>query len=163
MLEGIELGEVGRKIGDNFTETGFMRLNEISIPRNWMLMKNQKVTKKGEYVKKTKGESSDKIQYSTMLSIRAALVIGAGYKLATGVCIAARYSVVRQQGFKDTENVATRFDSELSILDYQVQLYRILKQISIAYAFVFTGKFLSEKFNKIRSNFSADPESTDLS
>ena len=42
-LPGIQVGEVGPKIGDNGTETGFLRVRSVRIPRNWMLMKNQVV------------------------------------------------------------------------------------------------------------------------
>mgnify|MGYP000305816698 CR=1 FL=1 len=73
----------------------------MRIPRGWMLMKNQWVTKEGEYVKNPKTKNS-KMQYSTMLSIRSGLVMGAGYRLAQGVTVAVRYSCVREQGFRDT-------------------------------------------------------------
>jgi alkylation response protein AidB-like acyl-CoA dehydrogenase len=38
-MAGVEVGEVGPKIGDNGTETGFCRLRDVRIPRDWMLMK----------------------------------------------------------------------------------------------------------------------------
>ena len=156
-LNGIELGEIGPKIGDNSTESGFMRLSNIRIPREWMLMKNQKVTNTGKYIKYSKDKSSDKIQYTTMLTIRTALVIGAGYKLAQGVCIASRYSCIRHQGFIDENE-----KKELQIIDYQVQSYRILKQLSIAYAFVFTGKNILKKFESIKEQIDKSPLEADL-
>jgi len=163
-LPGIELGEVGPKIGDNYTETGFMRLDHVKIPRTWMLMKNQVVTEEGEYKKLSKGKSSDKIQYTTMLSIRTALVITAGYKLAQGVTIAARYSCVRHQGFVDPDASDMSYSSlEQPIIEYQVQAYRIFKQLALAYGFIFTGKFISEKFQKLRQQIDASPEDADLS
>lgn len=95
-LSGVEIGEVGPKIGDNCTETGYLRLNSVRIPRDWMLMKNQQVTEglylhllcitaplfppaiaDGRYIRKAKAMES-KAMYSTMLAIRAGLVAGAG-------------------------------------------------------------------------------------
>jgi len=147
-LPGIEVGEVGPKIGDNFTETGFLRITNVRIPRTWMLMKNQQVTPDGKYVKKEK-KGGGKSQYSTMLSIRAALVMGAGYRLAQGVTIIARYSCVRSQGFVNPEKATNRLAAENVILDYQVQQFRVLKQLAIAYAFVFTGKYIQQKFESV--------------
>eukprot|EP01095_Lingulamoeba_sp_RSL-Kostka_P000386 TRINITY_DN10618_c0_g1_i1.p1 TRINITY_DN10618_c0_g1~~TRINITY_DN10618_c0_g1_i1.p1 ORF type:complete len:738 (+),score=241.42 TRINITY_DN10618_c0_g1_i1:40-2253(+) len=161
-LPGIELGEVGPKIGDNMTETGFLRVSSVRIPRRWMLMKNQVVTKEGEYKKKVKkGSSASKIQYSTMLSIRCALVIGAGYNLAKGATIATRYSLVRQQGFKSS-TADNRLSEENQILNYQVQQYRIFTQIAKSYAFIFTGRYLDKIFDKIKKQFAAAPEDVDL-
>lgn len=108
-MPGVEVGEVGPKIGDNGTETGYLRLTNVRIPRTWLLMKNQEVTQEGIYKKRTKkGAKSDKAQYLTMLSIRAGLVAGAGYRLAQGATIATRYSCVRHQGFKDTSQEGDR-------------------------------------------------------
>ena len=93
-----------------------MRLDNVRVPRDWMMMKHQKVTPEGYYIKNKR--ANDKIQYSTMLSIRAGLVIGAGYKLAQGVTIATRYGAVRQQGFVDAA-ANNRLARENAILDYQ--------------------------------------------
>jgi hypothetical protein len=48
----------------------------------------------GSYVKASRGGGSgeDKLQYSTMLTIRASLVVGAGFSLARGVTIAVRWA-----------------------------------------------------------------------
>jgi len=149
-LPGIEVGEVGPKIGDNGTETGFLRLTNVRIPRKWLLMKNQEVTEDGVYKKRVKkGGGSDKSQYLTMLRIRAGLVISAGFRLAQGVTIATRYSCVRQQGFADTSAEGNRHAQEMTVMDYTNQRYRLLKQLSTAYAFVFAGKGISSAMNNL--------------
>eukprot|EP00948_MAST-09A_sp_MAST-9A-sp1_P001675 g1675.t1 len=168
-LPGITLGEIGPKIGDNGTETGYLRLQNVRIPRKWMMMKNQEVTPEGVYqrtarAKKAGSGAAKKMMYSTMLSIRAGLVMGAGYKLAQGVTVGVRYSVVRQQGFKgeiqdekqmkDGASVVpqyTHLAPEKSVLDYQIQSYRILKQLALAYAMVFTGKDIMAKLKYIKN------------
>lgn len=104
-MPGVEVGEIGPKLGDNHTETGFLRLTNVRIPRSWMMAKNAQVTPEGEYVKKVR-KGGDKLTYTTMLQIRAGLVMGAGARLAQGVTIATRYSCVRQQGFKDTSSTS---------------------------------------------------------
>lgn len=111
-------------------------------------MKNQVVHEDGTYERKTKNAKS---QYSTMLSIRAGLVIGAGYRLAQGVTIAIRYSCVRHQGFLDTQKENSRNEEENAIIEYQNQQYRLFKQLSLAYAFIFTGKTIADKFQALQS------------
>uniref|UniRef100_A0A6S8AL55 acyl-CoA oxidase n=1 Tax=Aplanochytrium stocchinoi TaxID=215587 RepID=A0A6S8AL55_9STRA len=157
-LPGVEPGEVGPKYGDNGTETGFLRLFNVHIPRNWMLMKNQQVLEDGSYVKEDK---NSKAQYGTMLSIRAGLVMGAGYRLAQGVTIAVRYSCVRHQGFTNTQGESNRANPEHPIIHYQNQQYRLFKQLSLAYAFVFTGKSISDKFQKTMGDL-ATGDTSDL-
>jgi len=38
-LPGIEVGDIGKKIGDNANDTGYVILNKIRIPRRHMLAK----------------------------------------------------------------------------------------------------------------------------
>jgi hypothetical protein len=73
------------QIGDDHTETGYLRVSHVRIPRTWMLMKNQHVTEDGKYVKNVKAGES-KTMYSTMLAIRAGLVGGAGSVRLFSVC-----------------------------------------------------------------------------
>eukprot|EP00211_Chloroparvula_japonica_P003585 CAMPEP_0119121714 /NCGR_PEP_ID=MMETSP1310-20130426/2214_1 /TAXON_ID=464262 /ORGANISM="Genus nov. species nov., Strain RCC2339" /LENGTH=720 /DNA_ID=CAMNT_0007111291 /DNA_START=106 /DNA_END=2268 /DNA_ORIENTATION=+ len=161
-LPGVEVGEVGPKMGDNGTETGFLRLTDVRIPRDWMMMKHQQVTPEGKYVRNPK--SNSKIAYATMLSIRSGMVASAGYRLAQAVTIAVRYACVRHQGFADPVNTPQgRLSAENPILDYQTHQYRIFKQLATAYAYVFTGKFVSSEFSKVKAAFQADPETADLS
>eukprot|EP01123_Difflugia_compressa_P002945 TRINITY_DN1378_c0_g1_i2.p1 TRINITY_DN1378_c0_g1~~TRINITY_DN1378_c0_g1_i2.p1 ORF type:complete len:373 (-),score=68.60 TRINITY_DN1378_c0_g1_i2:218-1336(-) len=55
-----------------------------------------------------------------------------------------RYSLVRQQGFEDTSTSSYK-TPERHIIDHQVQQYRIFKQLAIAYAFKFSGQWMSAK------------------
>jgi len=159
-LPGVECFEVGPKIGDNGTETGGLRLKNVRIPREWMLCKNQVVHPDGTYEKKK--SASDKIQYSTMLTIRSGLVMSAGYRLMQAVTIAARYSCVRRQGFVDTNSTA-RDAPELQIIEYQNQQYRLFKQLALAFAMVWTGKSVSEKFKRVMEALQgADADSSEL-
>ena len=141
-----------------------MRLKNVRIPRGWMLMKNQKVDPEGNYTRRNTGkDGKGKMQYSTMLMIRAGLVMSAGYKLMQGVVIVTRYSCVRQQGFKSNED-AKRMSSEHSILNYQNQQYRVFKQMSNAFAMIFAGNHLSKKFEKIQIAMASDEnQNVDLS
>lgn len=60
---GITVGEIGPKHGYNVKDNGFMRFNNIRIPRENMLMRYAKVSKSGEFTKAL----NEKIGYATML------------------------------------------------------------------------------------------------
>lgn len=42
-LAGIKIGEIGTKLGMNATNNGYLGFTNVRIPRNHMLMKNNKV------------------------------------------------------------------------------------------------------------------------
>lgn len=44
-LRGIKIGEIGSKLGMNSTNNGYLAFNNVRIPRENMLMKNNKVLK----------------------------------------------------------------------------------------------------------------------
>lgn len=157
-LPGIECGDVGPKLGDHAIDTGYMRLTNVRVPRKHMCAKRQKVRRDGTYVKKNAGGSkagsqgkkgADKLHYATMMQTRAAMMSISGGKLAIGAVIATRYSCVRRQGFADTSKGVSYLSPERPILDYQVQQYRIFRQVSIAFAIKITGLWMNEKFAKI--------------
>jgi acyl-CoA oxidase len=102
------------------------------------------VDENGNYVKSTK-KTNDKIHYATMMFTRGSMVRGAGGMLAKAVTIAIRYSCVRRQGFADTSTTSYASE-ERQIIDYQIQRYRLLKQLALAYAMKFCGKWMVERF-----------------
>jgi len=53
-LPGIELGDLGKKFGDHANDTGFLRLDNVRVPRDNMLAKFQSVTPEGVYEKSKK-------------------------------------------------------------------------------------------------------------
>jgi hypothetical protein len=77
-------------------------------------------------------------------------VRAAGGRLAVAVTIAIRYSCVRQQGF--AENKASSFRAEeRQIIDWQVQRYRLFKQLALTYALKFTGKWMIDMFKSLET------------
>jgi len=147
-LPGIELGDCGPKLGDPANDTGFMRLENVRIPRDMMFSKFQRVTEKGEY-KVSKKKSNEKLGYATMMYTRGFMVRLAGGILARAVTIAMRYSCVRRQGFVDTSRNVSYKSLERQIIDYQVQRYRVFKQLALCYAMKFTGRWMTERFGEL--------------
>ena len=49
-LPGIELGDLGPKLGDHGNDTGFLRLTNVRINKNALLCRYQYISDTGEYV-----------------------------------------------------------------------------------------------------------------
>jgi acyl-CoA oxidase len=147
-VKGVEIGDLGPKLGDAANDTGFLRINNVRISRDDMFAGHQSVTKEGLYVKNKK-EKNDKLHYATMMFTRGSMTRQSGASLAIAATIATRYNLIRKQGFKDTNQNVSYLSDEFTLLDYQIQQYRIFKQISLSYAIKFTGNWLIDRFKEL--------------
>lgn len=136
-VPGVELGDIGMKMGYNGTTNGYAIFRNLRIPRNFLLMRHVKVTKDGTYI----GAQHDKISYITMLHARAVIAEGSGFKLAQAATIATRYSAVREQGVGFNGETSSG-GAEVPILQYRSQNFRLFTIIARAYAIHFTGDAL---------------------
>lgn len=92
-LPGIHIGEIGKKIGMNGINNGFLGLKNVRIPRMNMLMKNQQVLADGTFIE----SPSSKLSYFPMVYVRCCIAMANAVTYAQAATIATRYSVVRRQ------------------------------------------------------------------
>jgi len=151
LLPGIETGDLGPKLGDHANDTGYMRLKDVCIPREFMLARYQQVTPDGQYVVSPERVKNQKLLYSTMVFTRAGMLRSAAGTLARAATIATRYSCVRTQGFVNTKKTkdSSHKDPERQIIDYSVQRYRIFRQIAMVYGMKFTGVWMMQRMTEI--------------
>lgn len=154
-LPGIEVGDIGPKMGYNGVDNGWLRFNHVLIPRDAMLMRFAQVTKDGRYVPPPK--SNSKASYATMVYVRATIVRDAGDFLGRAVTIATRYTAVRRQ------TVPAVNERELQVLDYDNVQQTLVPLCAKVYALKFMGKKMMamyEDFDAARDkgDFSALPE-----
>lgn len=123
-LPGITVGEIGPKVGFRASDNGFLKLDNVRIPRENMLMKNAQVTVDGEYVK----PKSDKLNYGTMVFVRVLILDMVAYNVARAATIAIRYSAIRHQ------SQILPNEPEVQILDYQAQQYKLLPMVAFSHA-----------------------------
>ena len=115
-LQGVVLGDLGVKMGDNANDTGFMSIDNVRIPRTHLLSKYHTVTNYGKY--ETVLKADPQVHYTTMMSTRAMMVNTAGARLCQASTIAIRYSCVRKQGFKESKAGITYLSDEYQIVDH---------------------------------------------
>lgn len=139
-LPGISVGDIGPKFGFFGMDNGFLKLDNVRIPRDQMLMKYAKVAPDGTYLK----PPTDKITYGTMVQVRTGLVLFTAHGLSRALVIAVRYSVVRRQG--EIEPGA----GEVQVMDYQTQQFRLLPLLASSYALSVTGIAMMMLFVQVR-------------
>uniref|UniRef100_A0A3B3S0E8 Acyl-coenzyme A oxidase n=1 Tax=Paramormyrops kingsleyae TaxID=1676925 RepID=A0A3B3S0E8_9TELE len=152
-LPGVVVGDIGPKFGFDEVDNGFLKLENVRIPRDYMLMKYAKVEPDGTYRK----PPSDKLTYGTMVFIRSMIVGESARALSKACTIAIRYSAVRHQ------SELRAGSPEPQILDYQTQQHKLFPLLATAYAFHFLGQFMSQTYHRItgdinQGDFSELPE-----
>lgn len=151
-LPGIELGDIGPKMGYDRVDNGFLRLTHVAVPRAHMLCRHARVERDGSFV-----QSSDnpRAVYGTMLFIRVYLVEEASLALQHATTIATRYSAIRRQGGRSATDSAGASAQpparlERAVLDYQTQQTRLLPLIASAYAAHFAAGALRQLYTHFR-------------
>uniref|UniRef100_A0A6Q2ZCK1 Acyl-coenzyme A oxidase n=1 Tax=Esox lucius TaxID=8010 RepID=A0A6Q2ZCK1_ESOLU len=143
-LPGVVVGDIGPKFGFDEVDNGYLKLENVRIPRNNMLMKYAKVDADGTYTKPPR----DKLTYGTMVFIRSMIVGEAGLALSKACTIAIRYSAVRRQ------SEIRPGEGEPQILDYQTQQYKLFPLLATAYAYNFVGQYMNQVYHRITGDMS---------
>ncbi|KAK3829095.1 MAG: hypothetical protein J3Q66DRAFT_292911 [Benniella sp.] len=144
-MPGIELGNLGSKIGFNTIDNGFLRVDKVRIPREQMMMRNSKVTREGKY----EPAKNAKMNYSTMVAIRANIVKNSGLALGHALTIAIRYSMIRVQG---GDKLPSQSGQEVKIIDHGMQRYRLTTSLALSYAMLMTGRVMTEMHRRNLKN-----------
>ncbi|KAG6614494.1 acyl-CoA dehydrogenase/oxidase [Phytophthora cinnamomi] len=129
-LPGIEVGDIGPKVGFNAIDNGYCAFHKVRVPRENMMMRYAKVLPDGTFVK----PKSDKLVYLTMVDVRANLVENFALTMAKAAAITTRFSAARIQG-RTPDN-----KGEFQVLDYQNQQHKLFPFIAISYAAKFAAR-----------------------
>ncbi|KDO22826.1 hypothetical protein SPRG_11585 [Saprolegnia parasitica CBS 223.65] len=138
-LPGLEIGDIGPKIGFQSVDNGYLVLHHVRIPRRHMLMRFAKVLPNGDFVK----PPSDKLVYFTMVRVRVALVHYAAKYLAAVATIATRFSAARLQGGPKASN------AEVPVLSYENQQLTLLPMIAMSYGGIFASRQIQAIYDRM--------------
>lgn len=138
-LPGIELGDIGPKMGYDSVDNGYLRLTHVRVPRDHLLQRHARVERDGTY---TRMSDNPKAVYGVMLIIRVYLVDEASLALQHATTIATRYSAVRRQGGAGPV--------ERQLLDYATQQARLFPLIAAAYAMHFAARDVRSAYDAYR-------------
>uniref|UniRef100_A0A3P9L275 Acyl-coenzyme A oxidase n=1 Tax=Oryzias latipes TaxID=8090 RepID=A0A3P9L275_ORYLA len=139
-LPGVVVGDMGKKLGHNGLDNGFVMFHNVRIPRENLLNKTGDVTPDGRYVTPYKDPNKRFGASLGALSGGRAYIGRMGVvNLKLALTVAIRFSATRRQfGPKDTE--------EIPVLEYQLQQWRLMPYLAAAYALDFFTKSVFMNF-----------------
>lgn len=123
---GIQVGDLGPKLGLNGVDNGLLRFNHYRIPKENLLNKTGDVTEEGQYLSPFKGKERFGESMGALSMGRMGIVMLCVNFMRASVPIAVRYSAIRRQ-FGPTP------DEELPVLEYQLQQWRLLPYVATAF------------------------------
>lgn len=138
-LPGINVGDIGPKMGFNTVNNGFLGFDNFRVSRDAMLMKNSQVLPDGTFVK----SANEKLTYGTMVLIRVSLVKDSAFHLSRAATIATRYSAVRHQSQPKPG------EPEPQIIDYMTQQHKLFINMATCFAFSTVGDYLIKKHKEV--------------
>ncbi|XP_072381174.1 peroxisomal acyl-coenzyme A oxidase 3-like [Diabrotica undecimpunctata] len=143
---GLEIGDMGGKIGLNGIDNGFVQFTNYEIPRVNLLNKIADVSEDGRYITPIKDPNRRHGAALGSLSAGrvniAAMVDALGAKALT---IAIRYAAVRKQ-------FGPNGKEEMPILEYQSHQLRLIPYLAAAYVLRNFNTYFSEKFYEFTMN-----------
>lgn len=151
LLPGVTIGDIGKKMGRDGVDNGYIQFTNVRIPRAYMLMKHTQVTREGE----VREPPLAQLTYGALLQGRTAMVADAANVSKKALVIAVRYAAVRRQ-FKTTGK-----EFENQILDYPIHQRRLLPLLSQAVAMGFTALQMTQMFETLNAqleSFGADAD-----
>ena len=151
-LPGVEVGDIGPKMGVNGNDNGFLRLDRFRQPSEVMLNRFAKINEAGQY--EVTDPNAIKILYLSLIRARSTLIFDGWHSLASALTIAIRYSLVREQ-FPDPDNP----NKERKILDYQAQKFKLFRVLSRLFAFIFVKPFIAHMYTTAEGKLNAGDDS----
>ena len=147
LLPGIVIGDIGKKMGRDGIDNGWIQFKNVIIPREYLLSRFVKVipTEENEDVIVKIQPQLDQVSgYSALLSGRVNMVMDSFRFGSKFVTIATRYAVGRQQ-FVQVKDIGKKEmvdereigkvnnNEETQLIDYCLHQYRVLPQLAIVY------------------------------
>ena len=140
VLDGIRIGDNGRKLGLNGVDNGRIWFDQVEVPRENLLDKFGSVDAQGNY---SSPISSQSRRFFTMLGTLVGGRVGVPYAglsaAKLGLTIAIKYAEKRTQ-------FGPNGAAEMSILDYRTHQRRLMPLLARAYAFHFGQQYSLERY-----------------
>ena len=126
-LPGITVGDMGCKHGFNAIDNGYLIMDQVRIPRTYLLNKSGDVTEDGRYVTPFK---NNKQRHGSVLGVlsggRIAIGRSAAIDLGIAVTIATRYAFHRKQ-------FGPPGGEEIPIIDYPMHQWRLMPYLASSF------------------------------
>lgn len=123
LLPGIAVGDIGKKMGRDGIDNGWIQFSDVRIPRQYMLMKYAKVSREGKVTQPPLAQ----LAYGALIGGRVSMVKDSYLWASRFLTIAIRYAAARRQG-------SVEHGKEVRLLDYAYHQRRLLPLLAYSYA-----------------------------
>lgn len=121
---GIAIGDIGKKMGRDGVDNGWIQYTNVRIPRQFMLMRYAKIDNKGVVTEPPLAQLS----YGALIGGRVAMTLDSYQVSKRFLTIAIRYAAIRRQfGTKPGQ-------PETRLLDYPYHQRRLMPRLAFSYA-----------------------------
>ncbi|KAI7869392.1 acyl-CoA dehydrogenase/oxidase C-terminal [Spinellus fusiger] len=152
-LTGINIGDLGKKMGRDGIDNGWIQFTNVRIPRGNMLMKHTKVSRTGI----VQEPALQQLTYGALLQGRVAMVVDSGNVSKKALSIAIRYAAVRRQFSSSGASIETK------LLDYPIHQRRLMPLLAQTFAMLFTGSEMTNMYQHMMTRLeNARPGDTDI-
>ena len=126
-FDGVLVGDMGRKLGMNGNDNGFMQFKSYRIPKTALMNKNSEITADGQLVFKQKDKRRRKGVAMGVLSMgRIGIVYLGVLSLQSALTVSIRYAAVRKQ-------FGPPNGPEWPVIEYQSQQWRLFPYLAASY------------------------------
>lgn len=138
-LPGITIGDIGKKMGRDGIDNGYIQFTYVRVPRASLLMKYTQVTRQGLVSEPPLAQ----LAYGALLGGRTSMVSDSSVTAKKALTIAVRYASVRRQFAQRGNKLETQ------LIDYPIHQRRLLPLVAQAVAVGFTAQKLNVMYQEM--------------
>ncbi|KAG2217625.1 hypothetical protein INT45_008078 [Circinella minor] len=142
LMPGVHIGDIGKKVGHDGVDNGWIQFRGVRIPRSNMLQKWVQLERDGSYTP----APNPAVMYATLIPERLSLIIVTTQLVGQALTIATRYGVVRRQGSKNEQ-----------IMDYQSHYSQLIPAISFMYMVKSAASTIDSQFEVLTAGGEMNP------
>lgn len=156
-LPGVTIGDIGKKMGRDGIDNGYIQFTYVRVPRAHMLMRHCQVTRDGQVTE----PPMQQLAYGALLTGRVMMAVDSSNIGKKAITIAGRYAAVRRQFKSDPKS-----EYETQLLDYPIHQRRLMPLLAQAIAFQYCSQqlthMLEETTNALDALEPGDPKLQDV-
>lgn len=138
LLLGVAVGDIGKKMGRDGIDNGWIQFTNVRIPRQYMCMRYDKVDKHGNVTQPPLAQLS----YGALVGGRVSMVEDSYMWSKRFVTIAIRYAGARRQ-------FSSNGDVETKLLDYRYHQRRLIPRLAYTYAMGAASQILGDVYKGV--------------
>ncbi|OMH84762.1 Acyl-coenzyme A oxidase 3 [Zancudomyces culisetae] len=153
LMAGVNIGDIGKKMGRDQIDNGWIQFTNVRIPRSNMLMKHTKVSSTGVVTEPPMAQ----LAYGALITGRVTMVADSANIAKKALTIALRYAAIRRQFSSGPPGTP-----ETKLLDYPIHQHRLLPLLSQTFAMNFAARRLNDQFEQLNKQLESSKLGDDI-